>query len=125
MVNEKFCGSENAARPMMSFNDDFAHRTTIEKLQVDNLNERYAASQERAKQEILTAWRCNGNLVGIPTAQGFNSEEYQSAYQLFYKTVVKPLSNLMLNSIDEIMEGKDIVEIVPFTLDFGEDRVVQ
>lgn len=120
MFNEKYCGYENAGRPAISFNQDKDHAPTIEKLQVDNLNDRYAATQERAKQQILTAWRCNGNLVGIPTAQGFNAEEYKSSYNLFFKTSVKPLVNLMLNAIDDIMGGKDIVRITPFVVDFGE-----
>lgn len=119
MFNEKFSGYQNAAIPILTFNADKDHAPTIDKLNVDNFNDRYAAAQERAKQQILTAWRCNGNLVGIPTAQGFNSEEFQSAYQLFYKTVIKPLQTLALNAIDDILGKDNVIEVKPFVIDFG------
>ena len=122
MFTEKYTGYQNAARPVVTFNEDKDHAPTIDKLNVDNFNERYAATQERAKQQILTAWRCNGNLVGIPTAQGFNSEEYQSSYNLFYKTVVKPIQNRALIALEEITGKPDGITINPFTIDFGNNE---
>lgn len=116
--NEKYTGQQNAGRCILNFAPDKDHAVQIDKLQSDDFADRYSNLQERARQEILTSWRCNGNLVGIPTAQGFNSEEYKSSYQLFYKTVIKPLQRQFLNALEDILGTDKTLEIIPFTLDF-------
>lgn len=122
-LNEKFGGYQNAGRPLVSFSPDKEHAPEIIKLDSDTFADRYEKVEERARQQILTAFRTNGNLVGIPTAQGFNSEEYQSSYQLFYNTTVKPIQHLLINAINEIAgcvdEVNDSIQIEPFKIDFG------
>lgn len=118
-LNDKFAGYENAGRPLISFSDDKDHAPEVIKMDSDAFADRYEKVEQRAKQQILTAFRTNGNLMGIPTAQGFNSEEYQSSYQLFYNTTVKPMQNLYINSINEIVGKDESIIIEPFKIDFG------
>lgn len=115
--DSKFASYANAGRFILNFAPDKDHSIQIDKLNDDNFADKYNNLQERARQQILTAFRCNGNLVGIPTAQGFNNEEYKSAYQLFYKTVVKPLQRQLINALEDILNTDQTIEIVPFSLD--------
>lgn len=118
-LNEKFGGYQNAGRPIVSFADDKEHAPEVTKLDSDTFADRYEKVEERARQQILTAFRTNGNLVGIPTASGFNSEEFQSSYQLFYNTTVKPMQNMFIDAINEITSMDNSITIDPFKIDFG------
>lgn len=123
-IEEKFSGFQNSGRPLLFFGNDKEHGLQVDKIDSDNFADKYEKLTERCKQQIFTAFRCNANLCGVPTASGFSNEEYQSSYQLFYKTVVLPLQRSLTDALEDIA-GKDLVEIIPFALDFGEKREIK
>lgn len=125
---EKFSGAENAGRMLFSWNDDRTHATTFDVPRVEDFGEKYQALEKTTRQAIFTAFRANPNLFGLPTENnGFNQEEYDSAFRLFNRTVVRPLQRLMCDAYDKIFmaRGGDpgVLEITPFTLDGIETQV--
>lgn len=117
---ERFCGTENAGRPVIAFNDSKDNEVTIQRIAGDDFGERYTELVKRSRQEIFTAFRCNPNLFGISTDNiGFSKEEYEQAYKLFYTTVVKPIQNIIVNQIEKIY-GLDMVKIEPFRIEWDE-----
>lgn len=123
-INEKFTGSENAGRFLLCFNDSAENAATIERLTTDDYDERYDSLQKRVRQSIFTAFRANPNLFGIPTENlGFSNEEYESAFKLFNRTVVRPIQKLIVRTFEKI--GLSVV-IEPFTLeDKREENVTE
>lgn len=116
-VNEKFAGSSNAGRIMMTFNDSQDTAPTVEKLDLDDFGDKYQSLAKHSRQQIFTRMRANPNLFGIPTENlGFSQEEYDSAFKLFNRTVVRPLQKRMI-SIFEKIYGEGSISINPFTLD--------
>jgi hypothetical protein len=121
-VYDKFCGPENAGRPMISFNNNKDSETTIQKIDTDSFADKYNALVERTKSEIFTAFRCSPILFGIDQEKtGFNANEYASAFRLFNKTVIEPFQNKISKAFDKIFNSTGSIEIKPFTINFDKE----
>lgn len=110
MIEDKFTGSRNAGRFMLSFNDDPALKPTIDVIQTDNLHEKYQYVADYAQDRILVAHRVTSPLLfGIRTANnGFSSqsEEMMTAYSILQTMTINAFQNLLLQAIDgALMEG--------------------
>lgn len=122
--NQKFAGHANAGRMMFSWNPNVQSRTTLEKMEVADYGEKYATLSKHCRQQIFTSFRANPNLFGVPTENnGFNSEEYDSAFRLFNRTMVQPIQAAIIDGIEAVLGEKGIVTIEPFTLDGAEKEV--
>lgn len=72
------------------------------------------------------SFRANPNLFGIATeSNGFNSEEYESAFKLFNRTQVKPAQRLICDAYDKIYGIPGVMTIVPFSMDGETESNVQ
>lgn len=113
-VSEKFTSSENAGRFMLTFNDNKDNAVTVERISSDNFDQRYSALASRVRSEIFTSFRANPNLFGLPTENlGFNNEEYESAFKLFNRTVIRPIQRDLIALFKDL--GTEI-EIIPFSM---------
>ena len=116
--NEKFSGHENAGRIGFSWNPNKESATTIEKVEVEDFGEKYKSLESNSRQKIFTAFRANPNLFGIPTESlGFSSEEYESAFRLFNRTMIRPVQMMIADAYDKIYGQKEVLTIEPFSLD--------
>ena len=116
--NEKFSGHENAGRIVYSWNPDVKNQTTITAPKVEDFGARYDALSKHSRQQIFTSFRANPNLFGIPTENlGFSQEEYESAFRLYNRTVVRPIQALICDAYDKIFGDTGVLTIVPFSLD--------
>ena len=76
---------------------------------------RYSALEKSARQKLFSTFRANPNLFGISTeSNGFNSEEYQSSFKLFNRTMIKPIQNTFVREFAKV--GANLT-IAPFTLE--------
>lgn len=122
-VYDKFCGVENSGRPMLSFNHNKDAETTVTKIDADSFIDKYNSLAERSQQEIFTAFRAVPNLFGIMTkTTGFSEQEFNEAYKLYNKTVIKPLQKKIEKSLDKIFNIEHSIEIRPFALDALEEK---
>ena len=116
--NEKFSGHENAGRIGFSWNPNKESATTIEKVDVEDFGEKYKSLEANSRQKIFTAFRANPNLFGIPTESlGFSQEEYESAFRLFNRTMIRPIQTMIADAYDKIYGKTGVLTIKPFTLD--------
>ena len=115
-LEEKFSGSENAGRFLISYNVDADHATQVERIQSDDFDKRYDALQKRVQSQIFVSFRATPMLFGLPLEQGgFAGNEYASAYALFNRSVVKPMQAGLIDSFDKVMGMKDSLTITPLT----------
>ena len=120
--NEKFSGKDNAGRMIISFNDSKDNAVTIDELKVEDYGQKYITLAKRCRQEIFTAFRCNPNLMGINTENnGFAQEDFENSFKLFNKTVITPIQNTIVDSINDIF-GEGSIEIKPFTIDWENNK---
>jgi hypothetical protein len=104
MIQDKFTGSRNAGRFMLSFNDDPALKPTIDVIQTDNLHEKYDYAATYAQDRILVAHRVTSPLLfGIRTANnGFSSqsEEMKTAFSILQTMTINGFQNVLLQALD-------------------------
>lgn len=119
--NQKFSGYKNAGRIMFSWNMDRDHMATLQEMKSTDFADKYDALAKRARQQLFTAYRANPNLFGIPTENlGFSSEEYESAFKLFNRTVIQPAQQRLIEAVTGVYDAD--IKIVPFSLaGAGED----
>lgn len=116
--NEKFSGHENAGRIGFSWNPNKESATTIEKVEVEDFGEKYKSLESNSRQKIFTAFRANPNLFGIPTESlGFSQEEYESAFRLFNRTMIRPAQKLLADAYDKIYGRAGVLTITPFSME--------
>lgn len=116
---QKFGGATNAGRVMFNYAVDKDHLAVLQKMEVADYADKYDTLAKHCRQQIFTAFRANPNLFGIPTEDnGFNAEEYESAFKLFNRTIVKPLQERICEAWAQATGGTMTIE--PFTLDGAE-----
>ena len=120
-VYDKFVGTDNAGKILLSFNDDKEHSTTIERLQDDGLTDKYNSLAVSVKEDIYSAFRINEVLVGLNKQTGFSKTEFSEAFTLYNRTVIKPMQQDLIDSLENVF-GEKCIEIKPFTIDWGETK---
>lgn len=125
-VNEKFAGHQNAGRIILSWNQNKESETTFEVIKTEDFGEKYKALAASVRQSIFTAFRANPNLFGIPTESlGFSQEEYESAFRLYNRTVVRPAQRIICDAFDRIFGNVGSLTITPFSLEESDEKNVQ
>lgn len=122
-ILEKFSGSGNGGRIVINFANDKEHSAELSELKTEDAGEKYKSLIERTKNELFTAFRATPNLFGLPTATGFSTEEYMEAFKLYNRTVVRPIQNIIVRSINYLI-GKEVV-IRPFSLEDKKEEKVE
>lgn len=121
-VKEKFCGTENASRILLSFNDDLTHKTTFERLADDGMIDKYNNLQQTTEKDIFRAFRMNKLLLGDGSDNtGFNKQAYLESFALYNKSVIEPIQREIEGVLD-ISLGKGSVKFNKFELDWGADE---
>lgn len=117
-IYEKFSGTSNAGKVVLSFNDDSEHATTIERLADDGLDDKYRNLMETTRENIYAGFRFNPVLTGLnKTNSGFTGQEFSEAFKLYNKTVIQPAQKELIDAFEKIF-GKGCMEIKPFTIEF-------
>ena len=121
-VKEKFCGTENASKILLSFNDDLTHKTTFERLADDGMIDKYNNLQQTTEKDIFRAFRMNKLLLGDSSENtGFNKVSYLESFALYNKSVIEPIQR-ELEGVLDISLGKGSVKFNKFELDWGADE---
>lgn len=119
-IDEKFCGTENAGRPIINFADNKDKGLEVSTVESSDFGDRYNALMETSRQKQFTAWRCSPSLCGIPEiGTGFNATEYEEQYKLFYANVIRPMQKVINNSLSKITNSE--IKIIPMQIDFGDE----
>lgn len=125
LANEKFSGHQNALRIMFAFCNDKDHAPIVQQFDVKDFGDRFKAVTETIQRKIATAFRANLNIFGVPTeSNGFNAEEYDSAFKLFNRTQVQPAQQAIIDAFTKIY-GEPVLTIAPFSLDGPEANTLQ
>lgn len=116
-INEKFSGSENAGRMMISFNENVTNRTTVERLSGDNFDTRYQALASRTREQLFIAFKAQPILFGLTSESntGFSTTEFGDLFRLYNKTMISPRQDMLRRAFSAIY-GADVLAITPFTI---------
>ena len=123
-LEEKFSGPSNAARFLISFNTNKESATTFEVPQITDFGEKYKALADTCRERIFNSFRAYQNIFGLSTATGFSIEEFESAFKLYNRTMVRPVQRQIADAYDKIYGQKGVLNIKPFSLDGTNEQTV-
>lgn len=122
-LNEKFSGTGNAGRFLISFSESKENAPEVLSLGTDDFDKRYEALETRNQEQLFIAFRATPLLFGmVSKTNGFSTSEYKDSYKLFNKTVVRPIQNAIVDVFDKITGIKGSIAITPFTIDFEDEN---
>jgi hypothetical protein len=110
-IADKFTGSTNAGRFILSFNDNTESQASIEPIQLSDAHNQYQFLSTESQEKILVAHRVvSPMLLGIKnnTGLGNNADEMEKASILMDNMVVRPYQNLMIDAFDKILAFNNI-----------------
>ena len=110
-IQNKFGGSSNAGRFILSFNDNNNYGATINPIQLSDAHNQYQFIADEAMRKIMIGHRViSPMLLGIKDNTGFgnNADELQTATILMQNTVIKPFQNLLIKDFNKILAFNDI-----------------
>lgn len=116
-INAKYSGSDNAGRLLISWNKNKETACTIEKLEDDGFDKKFTQLAKDTKADIFIAHRVTSPcLFGVlPENNGFSKTEYDEAFRVFNRTVIKPQQKNLAVSLKKIFR-KDF-EFIQFSVD--------
>ena len=115
-IKEKFCGTDNASKFLLSFSDNKDNAPVIERIAYDDFADRYNSLRENAINNIFATFRASEKLFGInETNNGFSTEEFKSIFLLFKTQVIQPIQIEIERAFGQI--GIDFM-LNEFVIDF-------
>ena len=117
-LNEKFAGSSNGGRIMVSWNKNKESATDIVEFKVEDFGERYKALSQHSRTQIFTAFRAIPLLFGLTSEAntGFSTEEFEQSFKLYNRTQIQPIQRLICDTYDKIYGQKGVLTIRPFSM---------
>jgi len=132
-IAQKFSGSSNAGKFILSFNDNKDAQAEITPVQLSDAHNQYQFLSDESQSKVLVSHRVvSPMLLGIKdkTGLGNNADEIKTASLLMDNTVIRPFQELLIDCFDNILAYNDIALNLYFTtlqpLEFTDvDRSVQ
>ena len=110
-ISQKFSGSSNAGKFILSFNDNTDSQATIEPIQLSDAHQQYQFLSTESQEKILVSHRIvSPMLLGVKnnTGLGNNADELEKASILMDNMVIRPFQNLMIDAFDKILAYNNI-----------------
>lgn len=105
-IKQKFGGSSNAGRFIISWNDGKESSADITPVQLSDAHNQYQFLSQESMQKIMVAHRIvSPLLLGIKDNTGFgsNADELKSASILFDNVVVRPFQRLIIDAVTKVL----------------------
>lgn len=109
-------GSINAGTPFITFSKDKDSAPIVNSVADNSTEDRYKAVNEAVEQKILSGHRVTSPLlmgIALPGTLG-NRDEIDTAYELFYSTVIKPEQYQITKVFNKLMA---INNLAPLSID--------
>ena len=110
-IIQKFSGTSNSGKFILAFNDNKEMAASIEPVQLSDASEQYQFLADESMRKLMVAHRVTSPmLMGIKDQSGLgnNADELKTASLLFHNTVIRPLQEMILDAIDDILAYNDI-----------------
>ena len=123
-VREKFAGADTDSNFMLYFSNG-DKELTVQKVESDDATDRYIAVKDNCRSNIYTALRCSPLLMGLPAQNGFSTSEYRDCFKIFQRTVIGPIQDIFVESLDKVFQrelgGEHAITIIPFEIKFEDE----
>ena len=110
-VYEKFSGSNNAGKLLITFNDGPETAPKIEPISSNGSDDMYTYLSTEITNKVLTGHRITSPLlfgVSSNSSWGSNAEELNDSYSLFHNTVVEEFQDILLKGLAPVFTSNSI-----------------
>lgn len=110
-IRDKYSGSSNAGRFILSFNENADTESSIEAIQLSDAHNQYQFLSDESMRKIMVSHRIvSPMLLGIKDQSGLgnNADELKTASILMDNTVIRPFQELLLDAFDKILAFNSI-----------------
>jgi hypothetical protein len=111
-IQQKFSGSGNSGRILISFNDGKETAPEIVPINTNDASESYQFLSKEVVNKVLSGHRVTSPLLFGIRAEGgglgSNADELRDSYSLFNNTVILPFQNILLSGLNKIFQINDI-----------------
>ena len=115
-LNDKFSGSGNSGKLIITFNDGKDTSPEITPLNTGDNDDKYQFLSTEVSRKVLTAHRIVSPLLfGVKAESGFgnNAEELKDSFELLLSSVIKPFQSTLLEGLSKVfrLNGIDSLDI--------------
>jgi hypothetical protein len=109
-INNKFSGSENAGKVVVTWSTNPDMKTMVESIPVNDSHEMFTLLNGKVSEEIIMAHRTPMALAGIKVATGLQSEDSLTRANMEYyqNTVIRPSQAVIEENLDKVLERNGI-----------------
>ena len=110
-IHQKFAGSSNSGKFILSFNDNAETAASIEPVQLSDAHQQYQFLSDESSKKIMVSHRVvSPMLLGIKDSSGLgnNAEEIETASTLMDNTVIRPFQTLLIDAFDKVLAFNNI-----------------
>ena len=111
-LNQKFSGSGNAGKILLTFNDGKETAPVIEPIQMNDAQSAWEGMSKQAVNQILAGHRVTSPILFGIRAEGGglgnNADELRDAFSLFSNTVIVPFQSTLIRGLEKIFKVNDI-----------------
>lgn len=115
-INRKYAGTKNAARMMVTFNEDKDHAATIARLATDNFADRYNSLAQESRADIFISLRAHPQLFGMTIPTGFADIEYKEAFNLLNQAHISKKQKEIERIFAKIFDKPYAIQFKPIEL---------
>lgn len=123
-IKTKWTGADTDLNVMLYWRngDGDADKIAVDKIETDDSHEKYMALKETARQNIFIAMRTSPLLCGLPVATAFSTNEFKDAFQLYDKTVIEPIQDIIKEALSKVMLVEKPITFKKFNIDFSREE---
>ena len=118
-INNKFAGAENAAKLLISWNEDKDKAVTFERLVDDNFDKKYEALAESTRDNLFISLRAIPVIFGLSVQTGFNTQEFKDAFALYNKTAIRPKQKILETQLKPLFGD---IEFKKYNIEFEDEQ---
>tara|TARA_B110000908_G_C10268383_1_gene467267 strand:+ start:23681 stop:25444 length:1764 start_codon:yes stop_codon:yes gene_type:complete len=110
-IKQKWGGSSNAGKFILSFNDSSDSAASIEPVQLSDAHNQYEFLSRESQQKVLVGHRITSPMLfGVKdqTGLGNNADEIKTAFTLFDNSVIRPKQNQVITALDQILAFNNV-----------------
>ena len=110
-VYEKFSGSNNAGKLLITFNDGPETAPKIEPISSNGSDDMYTYLSTEITNKVLTGHRITSPLlfgVSSNSSWGSNAQELNDSYSLFHNTVIEEFQDILLKGLAPVFTSNSI-----------------
>lgn len=124
-ILRKVTGSNAAGNTVVSFNDNYENRTTVESIEITDAYSQFQFLSQECLEKIMLSHKVNDKaLFGLPMPSGFSSvaEQMVQSLKILYRSQINPMRKILTSNLERVFKKNNPNVKLAF-VDYEELRV--